>query len=649
MVNHILRVYRQRTLTPADLGVDLCDFGQGDALRAAIASMSTIGPPSTDSKPLVPELVQACCTIFGEERSVTTQIISSARTPLGCISSMRQAIEDIVEAVKTVEHDLRVAPDDLIPLLAWVLVKSNAVDLESLLFWIKTFRLSEGLAPEYECVACFLTCECAHSSTLHLHSWSFVTFQASLAFLLSDPLCVLDDFPLPKPVRFVPFPTSSPNATATRPSADAQNHRPRRGSAHLQQSPYASPDQRRSPPASPRSIRTISSAWESSPVAEISSTLASNSDRQRRHLERFERRAVESADLPATTRSSARDRSSSADRDAMPPPTWTASTRQTHSRRRSLGVLSSGSAGPGISSEPTRAPHGTHRAVSNDARARSISPDADLQIRPRIVLPSTSTAWAQKRQSLGSISTLSAPPLVRSQSGLPASRQIGAPSPASADMGRTGSHDSPSIRRSYAEVWSLWGAATPSEDASTPQAPASPAAGDGATMTRAEDQSWWIWGRERLNSVGPGLALTRTQSGTKTDGPSALDENLELSPPSGSQRARRHSISTVESNAPPRAHLTGPLPPSSARLAAILAARNGGFARPRPRSIVSISSLSSFESGASHGTSTEESAASHLESSTTSLPAAGIHRRKMTKSRTWRELPISNMASKPLA
>ena len=44
----------------------------------------------------------------------------------------------------------RVAPDDLIPLLAWVMVRSGVEDLESMLYFVKTFRLSDDLAAELE-------------------------------------------------------------------------------------------------------------------------------------------------------------------------------------------------------------------------------------------------------------------------------------------------------------------------------------------------------------------------------------------------------------------------------------------------------------------------------------------------------------------
>lgn len=149
-INHILHLYRSRhpRLTPAELGVDVCDLGGGEALDGAIRAMRRIG---RDAPSVSPELVQACAAAMDEQdRDETSQLLAQARTPLGCIGSMRQAIEEIVEAVKRVEQGLRVAPDDLIPLLAWVTVQSGVDDLESVLYYVKTFRLSDDLAAEFE-------------------------------------------------------------------------------------------------------------------------------------------------------------------------------------------------------------------------------------------------------------------------------------------------------------------------------------------------------------------------------------------------------------------------------------------------------------------------------------------------------------------
>lgn len=450
------------------------------------------------------------------------------------------------------------------------------------------------------------------------HSWSFVTFQAALAFLLSDPLDALSDEPLPPPVLFVPFPASP---SKLKRSSDSPAPRTRRSSIH-QRSPYATADQRRSPPSSPRSIRTISSTWSGTPSGPVESTAKESCPPQ---TSRHQRRGGGSV---SPGRRSVR--SSSTDRDEMPPPSWTSSTR--HARRRSLGVL------------PVSSPLATSRTSVDEfpgtTIASSMSMQGDLRIRPRIVLAHSSTSYrGDKDDASPRKACVAQPPLVRSQSSISVSRQIGSAERNSTDMCRTGSEDSPTVRRSFHEVWTLWGAGT-----NTGERAVSPALSDGTTFESGsgEDRSWWDWGRERLNSVGPGLALTRTQSGTSTPRTSMplSQESQETGAHSvlpSTLRGRRYSASAVDSVTPSDQS-------SSARLAAVLAARNGGLSRPRPRSIMSVSSASSMDSGTGYNTAAE----SLLASSIGSLNSHHVQRHKITKSRTWRELPISNSVTKPL-
>ena len=148
-INHILSLYRSRQISPSDLGVDVCDLGNGTSLQGAIAAMSKLAPNGIAPSSVPPEVVLALRSDFGTEQEVRSAI-DEARTPLGCISVMRLAIEEIVAAVERVQAGSRVAPDDLIPLLAWVMVRSGVEDLESMLYFVKTFRLSDDLAAELE-------------------------------------------------------------------------------------------------------------------------------------------------------------------------------------------------------------------------------------------------------------------------------------------------------------------------------------------------------------------------------------------------------------------------------------------------------------------------------------------------------------------
>ncbi len=119
MINNVLSKYRSRHLLPSELGVDICDLGQGDALSTAVGIMARL---------------------------------SEVKTPLDAMGVVQHAVEEIVLGVESVKEGVRVAPDDLIPLLAWTLVSSWVDNLESMLYWIKTFRMGDNLDPQLEYV-----------------------------------------------------------------------------------------------------------------------------------------------------------------------------------------------------------------------------------------------------------------------------------------------------------------------------------------------------------------------------------------------------------------------------------------------------------------------------------------------------------------
>lgn len=150
--NRLIALYRLRQLSPADLGVEVCDLGRGQGLYSAVNALRAIGHLlATSNRSIVsPELVSAICVDGADAQESTRKTIIEARTPLGCISAMRTAIDNIMLAVEEADPGVRIAPDDLIPLFAWVIVECAVEDLQSLLYYVKTFRLSDELAPELE-------------------------------------------------------------------------------------------------------------------------------------------------------------------------------------------------------------------------------------------------------------------------------------------------------------------------------------------------------------------------------------------------------------------------------------------------------------------------------------------------------------------
>lgn len=273
---------------------------------------------------------------------------------------------------------------------------------------------------------------------------------------------------------------------------------------------------------------------------------------------------------------------------AMLPP---ASTSIKHLRRQSLGVLPSslpdGRVSPSLCEnaipEGRRTPDLLGRKGSFDSshrRAGSTTSTFDLQIKPRIVLARQSSSSGKPSTSLSSRRLGPS----RSNSSLAAS-----------DEGRSDWRDAR-------------GSPTLSD-------------GEGGLSRSADGQTWWEWGRSRLNSVGSmdgELAHFRTTN------------QQDLSDRSSIRLNRTQSLPIDRADS------------SSARLAAILSARSN-TTQSRPLSILSVSSVSSVDpsdlSVASPVTSTLASSAGSLQ------PLPRIRKQSSTRRR---ELPTSSTPSLPL-
>lgn len=402
-------------------------------------------------------------------------------------------------------------------------------------------------------------------------------------------------------------------------------------------SPYAAPvPVARSPPNSPRSFRSGSSHQSGgsqarhhgrsgpgsssiSPVRER--RLSWQTPREQRHQSGSSDSDLlpqlfhdDDDDRTSTFRPEHPDRTTSS--EEMPPPTWTATTK--YQRRRSLGVAASPYIHfPNEASIPERRTgRESSPSSSSDDHGRrssslsnSLSSASELQIRPRIVVSRQHTksmhhAWKPTLEPTPPKSHLS-----RSHSSL-STRHIGpAATSTSSHMRRSesegGQSESKILTRTYSEGWVSW-VGRPESPAPSPRAE-SPAVGD--------DNSWLGWGRERLWSAGPASVPFTVASASDQ-----LEEAIVRT------RTRRHSASAADLLGLPRT-LSLPVEPSTpGRLAALLATRSVA----RPRSIISVSSISSQD--------TEQSS----PSTTRSLPT-----RRLTKSLMRRDL-ASSLVARPL-
>ncbi|KAM0752793.1 hypothetical protein T439DRAFT_378571 [Meredithblackwellia eburnea MCA 4105] len=653
-INHIISLYHTRNLTPADLGVDVCEFGEGAPLAKAVAAMAHLtkagGPPPTPELMAALEVYRDGCSVemFGEE-------LREAKTPLGCIAIMRLAIEEIVEAVEA--QGARAVPDDLIPLVAWVVIQAQVEDMESLLYYVKTFRLGDNLAAEFD--------------------WSFVTFQATLALLLSDPLGALADSPLPAPPsNAVPI-SASPS---TRRASELPSFRPRWSSMY---GPFVPPPVN-SPPGSPHSVRTtgsLRSTTSHSQVLSRSTTGAATSTLEHRmswHVSRDKRLSLnldgtEIHEVPKPPSEKGEEEEKRPERpertaseEEMPPPTWTTTTTK-HQRRQSLGVLPSSSARfPSDSSSihshwsiperrstasPQNSDDGHHHV------RHSSSTSTELQIRPRIVLSRQHTKSMHHHTRQQPWQPTLEPTGPRSLGRSHSSRQIGPalntslppsfgvpPVISSADMRRSeseGSPSSPNIPRAYSETWGLWSSVRSDHSGSERAESPTPASASGS-------DSWWpsSWATSAMS-----LSATRSlHSGTPppavistaTAASGQLEEAIV-------RRARRHSASAADllggrtlslpfpssaSGLGSKLHQTYTSNSALSSSTSSLAAESAGPSGGRPRSIMSVSSFSSQDTtmdsfGLSHS---QHHMSSSIHSLGGSHPVSSRRRRRQTQS-----------------
>jgi hypothetical protein len=151
-LNSLLATYKQQ-------GIQFRDFGVGlDVLPDLHAAIITLARLSSSVSGFV--LPRNAAGIFFDLLSSPTRIecnlssIEAAKTPLRSIGLVRQMLDEVVHAVESIGpltgRSRGIGTDELIPLLAYVTVQAQPQYLESLLFYVTRFRLSDTLAPDLE-------------------------------------------------------------------------------------------------------------------------------------------------------------------------------------------------------------------------------------------------------------------------------------------------------------------------------------------------------------------------------------------------------------------------------------------------------------------------------------------------------------------
>jgi hypothetical protein len=149
--NRLLATYKQRGIPFRDFGVGLDvlpDLHPAIGTLGRLSSSATVSDLPLDAAEVLSEVLPAP---YWDVLSVW-----NAKTPLYSTGVIRQMLDKVVHAVESITpltghgHRHGVGTDELIPLLAYVIVQAQPLNLESLLFYVTHFRLSEALAPDLE-------------------------------------------------------------------------------------------------------------------------------------------------------------------------------------------------------------------------------------------------------------------------------------------------------------------------------------------------------------------------------------------------------------------------------------------------------------------------------------------------------------------
>lgn len=152
----IFGLYRAASASLADFGVAalscfsftrpiqlLVEMHGGDSPRQAMWEKMSQGSYKRLVQ-LISETTDSASTVIA---------LLEARTPLDCATQLRLIIEELVKATepRALEDNIAsLATDDLIPLLAWILVQAGPTYFHSLLRYTKSFRFSSSQQGDLE-------------------------------------------------------------------------------------------------------------------------------------------------------------------------------------------------------------------------------------------------------------------------------------------------------------------------------------------------------------------------------------------------------------------------------------------------------------------------------------------------------------------
>lgn len=154
---NIISAYRSSNIAMADFGISSilvnCSFSSAIEALSELSGSENVRPELWEK--MSPQAYKRLVQLISQTTDSASTVIAllEARTPLDCALLVRKVIDELFKATENKgsrERPNALATDDLIPLLAWCMIRAGAQNLHSLLFYTKSFRLSNTSSGDIE-------------------------------------------------------------------------------------------------------------------------------------------------------------------------------------------------------------------------------------------------------------------------------------------------------------------------------------------------------------------------------------------------------------------------------------------------------------------------------------------------------------------
>ena len=145
----LILAYKKASVSLADFGIgglSASSFSSANRTLAGLAGRE--GMHSELWEKMAPANYKRLVQLISETTDSASTVIGllEARTPSDSGNTLQRIIDEATRAVELANGQplpTSLAPDELIPLLAWMIINGNVHSLDSLLYYTRTFRLSK--------------------------------------------------------------------------------------------------------------------------------------------------------------------------------------------------------------------------------------------------------------------------------------------------------------------------------------------------------------------------------------------------------------------------------------------------------------------------------------------------------------------------